>query len=326
MKVYVKTTARLHLGLIDMNRELSRVFGGLGVSINYPNIVLEASRCENMKIIGERKKLVKKYVHRFLKKYEIKRNFCLNVRSVIPEHFGLGSGTQLALAVAKALAKIYNINSSIQELSLAMGRAKRTGVGTAIFDQGGFVVDGGKKIDNENWKISKLSPLIFRRDVPEDWRFLVVIPNITKGLVTKGLANTEESFAFQEVPIMPSEDVGIICRLILMKLLPSLIEDNIKNFGEAITKIQIMVGKNFSKVQGGTFSSTIVEDGVNYLIESGAYGAGQSSWGPTFYGVTTDSKAQNLKNKMIKFLEKKTGGTVFIAKPNNKGAFIKVIN
>lgn len=321
MKVYVKTPARLHLGLIDMNRELSRVFGGLGVGINYPNVILEASPSERLKIIGKRRELTKKYVKRFLKNYKIESNFCLNIKSVIPEHSGLGSGTQLALAVAKALARLYNIDASIQELSIAMGRGKRTGVGTAVFNQGGFVVDGGKKVDNETGKIAELSPLIFRQAIPGDWRFLVVIPDIKKGL-----AKIKESVAFQEVPLMRSEDVGIICRLILMKLLPSLIENNIKSFGEAVTQIQITVGKSFSSVQGGTFSSPIVEDGIKYLIKLGAYGAGQSSWGPAFYGVTKVAKAQNLKHKMIEFLEEKTGGIVFIAEPNNKGAYIKVTN
>ena len=321
MKVYVKTPARLHLGLIDMNRELSRVFGGLGIGINYPNVILEASQSNKIKIIGERKELSEKYVKRFLEKYEVQKKFCLEVKSVIPEHSGLGSGTQLALAIAKALAKLSNIEAPIQELSVTMGRGKRTGVGTAIFDQGGFVVDGGKTIDNTTGKIGKLSPLIFSRSVPEDWRFVVVIPD-----VKKGLANIKELVAFQEVPIMRSEDVGIICRLILMKLLPSLIENNIKNFGEALTKIQITVGKSFSSVQGGIFSSTIVEEGIEYLIKLGAYGAGQSSWGPTFYGLTNINEAPNLKNKMIEFLEKKTGGIVFIAEPNNKGAYIKVTN
>lgn len=321
MKVYVKTPARLHLGLIDMNRELSRVFGGLGVGINYPNVILEASKSERLKIIGERRELTEKYVKHFLEKYEVQSNFCIKVKRVIPEHSGLGSGTQLALAVAKALAKLDKIEASIQELSLVMGRGKRTGVGTAIFDQGGFVVDGGKTIDNESGRISKLSPLIFRRSVPEDWRFVVVIPDIKKGL-----ANNKETVAFQEVPIMRSEDVGIICRLILMKLLPSLIENNIKDFGEAVTQIQITVGKSFSSVQGGTFSSPIVEDGIEYLLKFGAFGAGQSSWGPTFYGLTKINEAQKLKNKMIEFLEKKTGGIVFIAEPNNKGAYIKFTN
>jgi len=321
MKVYVKTPARLHLGLIDMNRELSRVFGGLGIGINYPNVILEASQSNKIKIIGKRKELSEKYVNLFLEKYEVQKKICLEVKSVIPEHSGLGSGTQLALAIAKALAKLSNIEAPIQELSLTMGRGKRTGVGTAIFDQGGFVVDGGKTIDNTTGKIGKLSPLIFSRSVPEDWRFVVVIPD-----VKKGLANIKEFVAFQEVPIMRSEDVGIICRLILMKLLPSVIENNIKNFGEALTKIQITVGKSFSSVQGGIFSSTIVEEGIECLIKMGAYGAGQSSWGPTFYGLTNINEAQKLKNKMIEFLEKKTGGIVFIAEPNNKGAYIKVNN
>ena len=321
MKVYVKTPARLHLGLIDMNRELSRVFGGLGIGINYPNVILEANKSEKNNIIGEQKVLAEKYVKRFLEKYEIQNNFCLKIRSIIPKHSGLGSGTQLALAIAKALTKLCNNEVPIQELSLIMGREKRTGVGTAIFDQGGFVVDGGKTIDNESGRIGKSSPLIFRRSVPVDWRFVVVIPDITKGF-----ANNKELEAFREVPIMRSVDVGIICRLILMKLLPSLIENNIKGFGEAITKIQMTVGKSFSSVQGGIFSSSIINEGIDYLIKSGAYGAGQSSWGPTFYGLTKINEAQKLKSKMVEFLEKKTGGMVFIAEPNNKGAFIKVIN
>jgi len=321
MKVYVKTPARLHLGLIDMNRELSRVFGGLGIGISYPNVSLEATQNEKMEIIGERKRLVKKYVSRFLEKYKVQSNFLLRIKNVIPEHSGLGSGTQLALAVAVALAKLSNINATIQELSLAMGRSKRTGVGTAIFEKGGFILDGGKTIDNTTGKMEELSPVLFSRAIPKDWRFIVVIPDIKRGL-----ANSMEAKAFKEVPKMSSEDVGIICRLIIMKLLPSLIENKIKDFGEAVTKIQITVGKNFSNVQGGIFASPIIQEGIDYFIEMGAYGAGQSSWGPTFYGLTKVADSQKFKDKMIEFLEKKMGGVVFIAEPNNRGAYIKITN
>ena len=321
MKVYVKTPSRLHLGLIDMNRELSRVFGGLGIGISYPNVILEATQNEKMEIIGERKRLVKKYVSRFLQKYKVQSNFLLRVKNVIPEHSGLGSGTQLALAVAVALAKLSNINATIQELSLAMGRSKRTGVGTAIFEKGGFILDGGKTIDNTTGKMEELSPVLFSRAIPKDWRFIVVIPDIKRGL-----SNSMEAKAFKEVPKMSSEDVGIICRLIIMKLLPSLIENKIKDFGEAVTKIQITVGKSFSNVQGGIFANPIIQEGIDYFIEMGAYGAGQSSWGPTFYGLTKVAQSQKFKDKMIEFLEKKMGGVVFIAEPNNRGAYIKITN
>ena len=166
-----------------------------------------------------------------------------------------------------------------------------------------------------------LSPIIFNRAIPEDWRFVVVIPDIKKGL-----ADIKEVKAFKEVPKMSSEDVGIICRLIVMKLLPSLIENKIKDFGEAVTQIQITVGKSFSSVQGGIFSSPIVQEGIDYFMNLGAYGAGQSSWGPAFYGLTKFAQSKKFKDKMIEFLEEKTGGLVFIAEPNNKGAYIKITN
>ena len=304
-----------------MNREMSRVFGGLGIGIKYPNVILEATHSSKLKILSENDKVVKKYVVRFLKRYNISENFYLKIRKTIPAHVGLGSGTQLSLAVAKALAKLFNINASIQELSLVMGRSKRTGVGTAIFNQGGFVLDGGKAINEKTGELEKLSPLIFSQKVPKNWRFVVVIPDIEKGLSDK-----KETIAFQEVPRMRSEDVGTICRLIIMKLLPSLIENKIEEFGKTITQIQMKIGKSFSSVQGGTFADPIVENGIKYLIELGAYGAGQSSWGPAFYGITKENEALKLKNKMIEFIKERSGGTVFIAEPTNKGAYIKVTN
>ena len=70
---------------------------------------------------------------RFLETYLIQANVDIRVKQTIPDHVGLGSGTQLALAVATALKKIFNVKASTQELAIAMGRAQRTGVGTAIF-------------------------------------------------------------------------------------------------------------------------------------------------------------------------------------------------
>ena len=54
MKIYVRTPARLHLGLIDLGGELGRVFGGIGVAINCPNVILEAESSQNFEIKGEK--------------------------------------------------------------------------------------------------------------------------------------------------------------------------------------------------------------------------------------------------------------------------------
>src|SRR5512134_141967 len=127
LKVAVKTSARLHLGLIDLNGDLGRLFGGFGVGIDHPNIVLTAETSKTLSIRGKERELVSSLVRRFCETFHITARFSIIVKEAIPAHSGLGSGTQLALAVAVALSRLSHTKASIPELALAMGRAKRTG-------------------------------------------------------------------------------------------------------------------------------------------------------------------------------------------------------
>lgn len=312
MKVYVKTPARLHFGLIDLNGDLGRLFGGLGVGIDRPNVILEAQPSERLAVAGEKTERIQELAKRFLEAYGIKANASISVKQAIPEHSGLGSGTQLALAVATALSKLFNVDASTQELAEAMGRGQRTSVGTTIFAQGGFVVDGGKSKNG-------FPTTIVRQQFPSDWFFVVADPK-----VKKGLAKTEETAAFKTLAPMTAEEAGRMCRLTMMKLLPSLVERDIKSFGEALTQIQTVIGDYFAKVQGGTYSSQTAADGIALLQKLGACGAGQSSWGPVFYGLTMKEQAEKIKANMQAFLSESVGGKVFTARPNNRGAYIKV--
>jgi beta-ribofuranosylaminobenzene 5'-phosphate synthase len=314
VKVYVKTPARLHLGLIDLNGDLGRVFGGLGVGINRPNVVLEAQPSERLVVTGEKTEQVNALAEQFLETYNVKSNVTINVKQVIPEHSGLGSGTQLALAVATSLAKLFDVKASVQELAEVMGRGRRTSVGTTIFEQGGFVVDGGKITSEKRFPAT-----IFRQPFPQDWRFVVSVPN-----VNKGLAKSEETAAFKAAAPMKAEDAGRMCRLTMMKLLPALVERDIKSFGEALTQLQIVIGDYFAEVQGGTYSSQAAAEGIALLQKLGAYGAGQSSWGPAVYGITQKENAKQIEAKVKAYLKKSVGGQVFTAKANNKGAYIKI--
>jgi beta-ribofuranosylaminobenzene 5'-phosphate synthase len=251
---------------------------------------------------------------RFLETYNLKPNARIQVKQAIPEHVGLGSGTQLALAIATALAKLFDVSASVKELAEAMGRGQRTSIGTTVFEQGGFLVDGGKSTSQKSFPTT-----IFRQPFPHDWSFVVAIPSINKGL-----AKSEEISAFKTLSPMKAEDAGKMCRLIMMKLLPALVERDIKSFGEALTQIQITIGEHFAEVQGGTYSSQTVTEGIALLQRLGAYGVGQSSWGPAFYGVTRKEKAKEIELKVKAFLKKGVGGQVFVAKANNRGAYIKI--
>ncbi|MDR2203728.1 MAG: kinase [Nitrososphaerota archaeon] len=314
MKVYIKTPARLHFGLIDLNGDLGRMFGGLGVAINQPNIIIHAQHAKGLTVTGEESALATSFVDRFFKTYPAKPNVHLYIEKTIPAHTGLGSGTQFALAIATALAKLTNTNASTSELALAMGRAQRTGVGTAIFQNGGFVVDGGKKVAQNN-----VPPLIYHQPFPKEWRFIVAVLN-----VQKGLSNSAEKLAFSKLQPMRAEEVAKICRLTMFKLIPSLVEKNLESFGEALTDIQIITGNYFAHVQGGTYSNIDIVNTLEFIKRLGICGFGQSSWGPTVYGVVKQSEAKETIKKVKTYLAKNVGGQAFVAKANNKGATIKI--
>jgi beta-ribofuranosylaminobenzene 5'-phosphate synthase len=315
MKVSVKTPARLHLGLIDLNGDLGRMFGGLGVGIERPNVVIEAKNSEKFSVTGKETELAAILAKRFFSTYNVLPKVHIHVAEVIPSHIGLGSGTQFSLSIAAALAKLLNVKATVPELAVAMGRARRTSVGTSIFEVGGFVVDGGK-----NLCIAKCPPLIYRQSFPKEWRFIVAVPNLKEGL-----SNSEENDAFQKLRKMPTEDAGQICRLIMLKLLPALAEHDIECFGDALTKIQVLTGNHFAQAQGGTYSSSTAAECIKFMKKIGAYGVGQSSWGPTIYAVVKHEQAKQTLNQVKSHLRRGVGGEAFIAKANNRGANIKFL-
>ncbi len=185
MKVYIRTSARLHLGLIDLGGELGRIFGGIGVAVHRPNVILEAESSPNLEFKGGKSESLRQIVDIFLKKYNLKPQVSINVRQTIPEHVGLGSGTQLSLAATVALSKLFRLNASVENLAQLAGRGHVSGVGTALFEHGGFVVEAGLKSQGNmpNPRASEsLPPVIFRQSFPEDWFFVVAIPDVKKGL------------------------------------------------------------------------------------------------------------------------------------------------
>ena len=54
--------------------------------------------------------------------------------------------------------------------------------------------------------------------------------------------------------------------------------------GTAVTRLQQLVGKCFNPVQQGYYTHEMSTRLIESMLEAGAAGAGQSSWGPTVYG------------------------------------------
>jgi beta-RFAP synthase len=204
---------------------------------------------------------------------------------------------------------------TIEDIAIKLDRSKVSGVGTHGFLHGGFIVDGGHSVEHLN----TVPPLVYRSDFPEDWSLVVCVPEIKKGFSGK-----KEQNAFKKLEPPPAEMVASVSRLVLMQMIPAMIDKNIELFGDAMTKFDIMFGDYWKDIQGGTYTHPMIEECVNYLLEKGAYGAGQSSWGPALYGLTRGmDQANKLKDKMNYFLNLNDNtGDVFVTRVNNKGAQI----
>jgi len=237
------------------------------------------------------------------------------VLSAAPEHVGLGSGTQLALGVGLALAKLNGLDIPAEELAEALGRGEVSGAGTYAFKLGGLVVDGGKRPGGG------LPPLVARVEIPRRWRFVIGLPGRGRGLYGDAERRAMERVVGRCGAALPAT----AARIVLMKLLPAAAEGDIHSFGEAVNMLEQVVGRMFSAVQGGVFRDPVVEEGVSEMLRAGAAGAGQSSWGPAFYGVVEgDEDAEAVARRVEAVLRKHGGGRALIARPNNRGASVEV--
>ncbi len=284
----VQAPARLHLGLFDLRGDLGRRFGGAGLALETPSLLLDATPAPTLSASGPDAERVLAFAHRFLAFHGLDASGFgahLRVRRGIPAHAGLGSGTQLGLATARALAGLTGKPYDAASLAAAVGRARRSAVGTWAFEHGGFILEGGRPADG-----NAPGPLLLRYAVPESWRCVLVIP-----AVARGLNGAAEERAFQKLEPPAPELVGEISRLVLMLLLPSLAEGDLAGFGRAVTEINYRVGETFRAVQGAPYAHPIVSGLIDVMLANGAAGAGQSSWGPAVYGfVAGDDAAANL--------------------------------
>jgi beta-RFAP synthase len=192
----------------------------------------------------------------------------------------MGTGTQLGLAVAQALTMAWRLEPiPVVELARRVGRGRRSGLGVHGFEQGGFLVDGGKR------DTTAVAPLVVRLAFPEDWRIVLIVPAGEKG--THG---TEESEAFHRLGDagVPVEWTEGLCRLVLLGLLPALSEADLDAFSEALHDFNARAGRMFAAVQGGTYATPRLGQLVEFIRRQGVRGTGQSSWGPTVLAVTAD--------------------------------------
>jgi beta-RFAP synthase len=310
-RVTVEAPARLHFGVLDLRGHLGRRFGGIGAAVPTPSVLLEATPDDRLTAEGPDAGRTVEFAQRYLAAARIASGAHLRVHRTIPAHVGLGSGTQLALATARALAELYGQPAEPVALARAVGRGVRSAIGTWTFALGGFVLEGGRRPGRDD-----VAPLISRLPLPATWRCVIAIPE-----TGPGLSGDAEAEAFRHLPSPAEREVERVAHLVLMQLLPALADSDLTAFGAALSEVQRITGGWFAPAQGGAFAPGPVQALVRQMAEFGAAGVGQSSWGPTVYGlVPNPDAAQDLAQRIRAWLG--PSGLVFATPFAERGALV----
>lgn len=283
-KVTVTAPARLHMGFIDLSRTSGRDFGSIGIALTEIFTRITLAKANQRQISGPSAERAGRCLSQLCKAFGVSDNVSIVVESAIPEHIGLGSGTQMALAVGSALNAYYGLGFSVREIAAMLDRGLRSGIGIGVFEQGGLVVDGGRG------ELTVTPPLLVHLEVPSDWRFILVFDKRDQGL-----HGDEELAAFAALPDFPRQEAEKFCYKLLLQALPAVAENNIGQFGSVISELQWAVGNHFAAAQGGVFASKDVAEAMAWLQGHGAMAVGQTSWGPTgFCALANAAKADDL--------------------------------
>ncbi len=318
-KVFVETTGRLHMGFFDLNGGLGRKFGSIGLSLDAPHLHLSTTYQKELEVRGaqtvaaEKIVRVEKVAKQFLQTMNITTGANIWVDECLDTHAGLGSGTQIALAVGTALAKLYDLPLTTREIALNMSRGGRSGIGIAAFDVGGVLVDGGRHAE------TTLPPILARYDFPQDWRILLIFDRDAAGV-----HGEQELQAFKTLPVFPENLAADLCRNVLMQAMPALVEKDLNAFGQSIQALQQATGDYFAPAQGGRYASVSVTRVLERLSSQGVACFGQSSWGPTGFAVfeSANIAAHFLSQLNAEFAD--VNVDLRITSGRNHGASIKV--
>ncbi|MCE9591474.1 MAG: beta-RFAP synthase [Planctomycetes bacterium] len=325
--IEVHTPSRLHFGLLALSRNGRRQFGGAGLMVRRPDVAVRVRRTPDnpgLTATGRMADRALEFATRFFDTALERgwtappRGVAIDVMRVPRPHTGLGSGTQLGMAIAKCLSLLIERDGlTVAELAAIVGRGRRSAIGAHGFACGGFLVDGGKFPSDDN--TPALAPIVMRHPFPEEWRIVLIRPR-----ALEGIAGKREAQAFADMPAIPDEVTQRMSRLVLLGLAPALVERDIAAFGESLFELQREVGSCFAGHQGGIYADPQLDAIVNFIRGLGIHGVGQSSWGPTLYAITPDEpSADHVATAVEEQFGLQSKGEVIVTTGDNDGCTVR---
>ena len=318
--IEVLAPSRLHFGMLSLEPHCGRQYGGVGAMIQTPGLRLTIREAAGLEAAGP-------MLRRTLRAARLawsndpacpdpagEPRCRIEVCEAPPQHVGLGTGTQLAMAVAAGLNALFD-RPALDAASLArrVGRGQRSAIGLYGFFEGGLLFEGGKTPSEE------VSPLVARVELPEDWRFVLVRPG-----GQRGLSGVAEQRAFARLPPVPAERTVALGREAAEVLLPAAAAGRFEEFSESLYRFGYEAGLSFAAWQGGAFASARLTGLVQSIRDLGVRGVGQSSWGPTLFALLPSADAAGEFLLRLRRTSCAADLELTITAPANRGAAITV--
>lgn len=291
--IQVRGPSRLHFGMLSFAQSGVREFGGFGAMIDQPVVELCIHPAREFLITGD--KVTGDIAQRVVAcarriaahaPWIDHRLPCrIDVVRVPRQHIGLGTGTQLSMAVAAGLNAFFSGPwTQPQEFASAIGRGQRSSIGVYGALRGGLLVEAGKVRSDE------LGPLLWRGELPSQWKFVLLSPRDQEGL-----SGSSEQSAFDRLSPVPLRVTGDLCRILLLEALPTAMAADFAGFSDALHRFGHLAGECFSSAQGGAYGEGRSAALVERCRSLGIRGVGQTSWGPTVFALVQDSdRAESL--------------------------------
>ena len=273
LTVRISTGSRLHFGLLDTVRP----FGGVGVMTAYPATEVFVSSADEFHCTERFRSRIGPIAKKIGQRIGLTELPACRVKvvSTAPSHCGLGSGTQLALAVAEGICCHQKLEVDQPTLANELAcRGRRSVVGTHGYWQGGLIYESAKEVVGSDFNSIKESVFL-----PLTWRVAVLRP--TDHVVS--VSGEQERKKFAEL-LPASEETGAeLRRLICKEILPAATQADFRRFAINTRDYNELSGQLFASVQGGPYNGIAVSRVIHWLRDFGVLGYGQSSWGPGIF-------------------------------------------
>ena len=348
--IEVRTPARLHLGMLSFGVPGARSYGGVGVMVDRPGVQLRLRLANRLEGRGPQAERAVKFARACLEAWNMGGVGCnLEVVAAPPSHTGLGSGTQLGLAVAAGIRHLFSEphgdagdESSapeslyatehdwlfdirdVMDLARVVGRGRRSCVGVYGFSRGGLIVEAGRMLDAadgaEDDAKRPFSPMIARARLPAAWRCVVIV-----GRESAGLAGDAEREAFKRIPPVSAEVTAELSRIALLELLPAAVEGRFGEFSTAVRRYGELAGQPFAEESARLPHAAATAHLLELLAEVGAPGCAQSSWGPAVMACLPSLEAAGNLVEILDRLGLAKHHDIIIARFDSQGAVLRQV-